>query len=154
MVWGCITGQGMGRLHQIEGIMCGPDYVQILNNHYLGTLKDLNIRRTGKLGAIFQQDNDPKHRCKVAEAWFQSKNVKCLPWPPSSPDMNIIEHVWDQLDALVCARNPLPRNKAELWAALQEEWSNFPQAALDTLFKSMPHRVAALLKAQGGHTKY
>jgi len=99
------------------------------------------------LGAIFQQDNDPKHRCKVAEAWFQSKNVKRLPWPPSSPDMNIIEHVWDQLDALVHARNPLPHNKAELWAALQEEWSNFPQAALDTLFKSMPHRVAALLKA-------
>src|SRR5216684_487837 len=38
MVWGCITGQGMGRLHRIKGIMCGPDYVQILNDHYLGTL--------------------------------------------------------------------------------------------------------------------
>ncbi len=38
MVWGCITGQGMGRLHRIEGIMCRPDYVQILNDHYLGTL--------------------------------------------------------------------------------------------------------------------
>ena len=67
MVWGCITRQGMGRLHQIEGIMCRPDYVQILNDHYLGTLKDLNLRRTGKLGVIFQQDNDPKHWCKVAE---------------------------------------------------------------------------------------
>jgi hypothetical protein len=27
MVWGCITGRGMGRLHRIEGIMRGPDYV-------------------------------------------------------------------------------------------------------------------------------
>ena len=27
MVWGCITGEGMGRLHQIEGIMNGPGYV-------------------------------------------------------------------------------------------------------------------------------
>jgi hypothetical protein len=30
MVWGCITGQGMGRLHRIEGIMNGPGYVEIL----------------------------------------------------------------------------------------------------------------------------
>jgi hypothetical protein len=95
MVWGYVIRQGMGRLHQIEGIMCGPDYIQILNDHYLRTLKDLNLRRTGKLGVIFQQDNDPKHQCKVAEVWFQKKNVKCLPWPPSSLDMNIIEHVWD-----------------------------------------------------------
>ena len=118
MVWGCITRQGMGRLHQINGIMCGPDYVQILNNHYLRTLKDLKLRQTGKLGIIFQQDNDPKHWCKVAEAWFQAKHITCLPWPPSSPDMNIIEHVWDQLDTLVCTWNPLPCNKEELWAAL------------------------------------
>jgi hypothetical protein len=96
---------------------------------------------------MFQQDNDLKHQCKVAKAWFQKKNVKCLPWPLSSPDMNIIEHVWDQLNTLVCARNPLPHNKEELWVALQEEWANFPQAALDTLFESMPCYVATLLKA-------
>jgi hypothetical protein len=90
----------------------------------------------------------------VAEAWFQKKNVKHLPWPPSSLDMNIIEHVWDQLDTLIYACNPLPHNKEELWVALQEEWANFSQAALDTLFESMPYHVAALLKAQGGHTKY
>ncbi len=80
MVQGCITRQGMGRLHQIKGIMCRPDYVQILNDHYLRTLKDLNLRRTRKLGVIFQQNNDLKHWCKVAKAWFQKKNVKCLPW--------------------------------------------------------------------------
>lgn len=154
MVWGMITAKGMGRLHRIEGIMCGPDYVQILDKQFLGTLRDLKLRRTGKEGLIFQQDNDPKHRCKVAEEWFRQKNVKWLPWAPSSLDMNIIEHVWDQLDALVRARNPLPTNKEQLWVALQEEWENFPKRALDTLYESMPRRVAALVKARGGHTKY
>ena len=147
MVWGCITGQGMGRLHHIEGIMCGPNYIEILDKDYHSTVKDLKLRWTGKEGVIVQQDNDPKHRSKVARAWFRKKNVKCLSWPPSSPDMNIIEHVWDQLNALICARYPLPHNKEELCIALQEEWDNFPQAALDKLFKSMPHHVAALLKA-------
>jgi hypothetical protein len=106
------------------------------------------------LGERTSLDNDPKHRSKVAEEWFRAKNVKRLPWAPSSPNMNIIEHVWDQLDALVCAHDPLPRNKEEMWVALQEEWANFPSAALDKLYESMPRRVAALLKARGGHTKY
>jgi len=68
--------------------------------------------------------------------------------------MSIIKHVWDQLDALVHARNTLPTNKEELWITLQEEWENFPHKALDTLYESMPRRVAALVKAQGGATKY
>ena len=58
------------------------------------------------------------------------------------------------MDALICARNPLPRNKEEMWAALQEEWENFPREALDKLFESMLHCVTTLLKAHGGHTKY
>jgi len=69
--------------------------------------------------------------------------------------MSIIKHVWDQLDALIHIHNPLPCNKDEMqWAALQEEWDNFPQEALDKLYESMPLHIATLVEAQGGHTKY
>ena len=74
-----ITTRGMGHIHWINGIMCGPDYVEILNKHFLGTLKDLKLRHMGKEDLIFQQDNNPKHWSKVAESWFLSKNVKRLP---------------------------------------------------------------------------
>ena len=154
MVWGMIMAKDMGCIHWIDGIMCGPNYVKILNKHFLGTLKDLKLRRTGKEGLIFQQDNNPKHQSKVAESWFLSKNVKWLPWPSSSLDMNIIEHMWDQLDTLVHAWKPLPTNKEQLWKAIQKEWRNFPKKALDTLYESMPCCITALLKAQGGCTKY
>ena len=154
MVWGCITGEGMGRLHQIEGIMNGPGYVDILHQSLLGTLKDWKLKKMGKDKVIFQQDNDPKHTLHIAGDWFQKRKVTVLPWPPSSPDMNIIEHVWDQLDHLIRAQNPLPRNKDEMWQALQEEWANFPKEALDKLYESMPRRVAALKEARGYHTKY
>ncbi|GLB39423.1 putative DDE superfamily endonuclease [Lyophyllum shimeji] len=154
MVWGCVTGEGMGRLHRIEGIMDGPGYVDILNKNLLGTIKDYKFKKTGKGKIIFQQDNDPKHTSRVAKDWFQKKKITVLPWAPSSPDMNIIEHVWDQIDRLIRARDPLPRNKDEMWAALQEEWYNFPKASLDKLYESMPRRVAALKAARGSHTKY
>lgn len=131
MVWGMITAKGMGHLHQIASIMCGPDYVEIIDKQFPGSLKGLKISHTGKKGLIFQQDKNPKHKSKVAQEWFASKNVKQLPWLPSSPDMNIIDHVWDQLDALVHACKPLLTNKEELWVALQKEWANFPQKALN-----------------------
>jgi DDE superfamily endonuclease len=154
MVWGCVTAEGMGRLHWINGIMKGVDYIEILNNHLLGTLRYRKLKKTGKTVIIFQQDNDPKHTSHVASDWFARKKVKKLAWPPSSPDMNIIEHVWHQLDRLVRACNLLPKNKEQLWEALQEEWAHFPKSSLDDLYESMPHRVEAPKKARGSHTKY
>jgi len=67
---------------------------------------------------------------------------------------SIIEHVWNQLDDLICARSPLPYNQDEMWAALQEEWVSFSKERLDDLFNSMLCHVTALVKARGGHTEY
>ena len=116
----------MGRLHQIEGIMQAPDYIKIIKDQFLRTLKDLKMCQTGNSGVIFQQDNDPKHTSKLARQWFQTYKVNQLLWLPSSPNMNIIEHVWDQLDRLICTWNPLQHNHGEMWEALREEWAAFP----------------------------
>jgi hypothetical protein len=151
MVWGCITPHGVGRLHRVTGRMDATQYVEILNKSFLGTLKDYGIKRKD---VYFQQDNDPKHTSKTAKLWFTTKKVDVLPWPASSPDMNIIEHVWDHLDRLVRAREVLPRNGDELWAALQEEWQGIDQGFITKLYESMPRRVEALRKAKGSHTKY
>ena len=134
--------------------MDGPAYVQILKEGLLGTLKDYGIKCTGKYGYIFQQDNDPKHTSRIASEFLAKKKIKKLPWPPSSPDMSIIEHVWDQIDRRVRARDHLPTNKDQLWEALQEEWMNFPMENLRTLYESMPRRIEALIKAKGQATKY
>lgn len=138
MVWGCITREGMGRLHHIEGIMDGPGYADILNKNLLGTLRDHKLKHIGKYKIIFQQDNDSKHQSHVAQGFFEDKKLALLPWPPSSPDMNIIEHIWDQLDSLIWAHIPLPCNKTKMWEALQEEWNNFPKTALNKLYESLP----------------
>jgi hypothetical protein len=151
MVWGCITAEGLGRICRVEGIMDAKLYTEILNDDVLGTLKDLGIK---KKDIYFQQDNDPKHNSRLARDWFAAKHVDKLDWPPNSPDMNIIEHVWHHLDKLVRTRDPLPSNLNELWLALQEEWTHIEMDYIEKLFESMPRRVEALIKARGGHTKY
>ena len=143
MVWGCISWKGPGRLHRVEGRMDAKQYIQILSESFLGSLGDYKVQP----GTIyFQQDNDPKHTSKLAKKWFQDKNIKLLPWPASSPDQNIIEHVWDHIDCKIHARERQPRNLDELWNFLQEEWANMDMQYIWKLYTSIPQRIMALYK--------
>ena len=65
-------------------------YTKILKDNILGTLKDLSIKEKD---VYFQQDNNLKHTSKMAQEWFRKNKLDVLDWAPSSPDMNIIEHV-------------------------------------------------------------
>ncbi|KAJ0060265.1 hypothetical protein NL108_006176, partial [Boleophthalmus pectinirostris] len=69
-----------------------------------------------------------------------------------SPDMNPIEHLWDNLDRRVCHRIPLPATVVDLRTALLEEWDTIPVAEINALITSMPRQVQVLLDANGGHT--
>ena len=151
MVWGCVTLRGFGRLHRVEGNMDRFQYVEILEQSLLGTLRDqgLSPRRV-----IFQQDNDPKHTSKHAKAFINKHFPRQLNWPPNSPDMNIIEHCWDELDCRIGRRQRRARNENELWEWLQEEWAKLGDEYRNKLYDGMPRRVAALKAVRGKHTKY
>ena len=151
MVWGCITRHGPGRLHRITGRLTGAQYVNILSESFLGTLRDYNLSTEE---AFLQQDNDPKHTCKMTRAWLEDNNITTLPWPACSPDQNIIEHVWNYIDQRVHSRTVLPPNLDELWDALREEWENMDMEFIVGLYESLPRRTAALVEAEGGYTKY
>ena len=41
-----------------------------------------------------------------------------------------------------------------MWDALQEEWGKIEQEYIDKLYQSMLERVAAVIEANGSHTRY
>lgn len=151
MVWGCITRWGTGRLVRVDGIMDRFQYVNILKQGLLGTLHDFDLDPNE---IYFQQDGDSKHTSEHAMSWFESKGIDVLPWSGNSPDINIIEPAWNHLDKQVRKRKPLPRNLDELWVALQEEWEKLDLKYIETLYDSIPRRLEAVKKAEGGYTKY
>ncbi|KAJ4443276.1 hypothetical protein ANN_04944 [Periplaneta americana] len=69
-----------------------------------------------------------------------------------SPDLNPIEHLWDELDLRLRSREMRPTSIVQLNAMLQEEWRFIPVDILQV--GSMPDRVAAVIATRGGTTRF
>ena len=151
MVWGCMTAHGVGYMCRIDGRMDGELYREIMEDHLFQTVDYYGMDRER---FVFWQDNDPKHTSRVAQGWFMENQVEVLDWPAQSPDLNPIEHLWWHLKKRLGTYPQDPKSILELWERVEAEWEKIPKEVCLDLIKSMPRRVAAVLKAKGGYTKY
>ncbi|XP_048241937.1 uncharacterized protein LOC125374714 [Haliotis rufescens] len=72
-------------------------------------------------GVLYQHDNARPHTARIVVDFLANNNVNVLPWPACSPDLSLIEHLWDVLDRRVRVRPHPPANRQELIQALQDE---------------------------------
>ena len=95
------------------------------------------------------------HRAQIIQEFWDTHD-ECLhmEWPAKSPDLNIIEHVWDILGRRVRCLDPPVITVRELAVALEEEWNRIPQADIQKLYKSCRSRCHACVENQGGPTRY
>jgi len=71
-----------------------------------------------------------------------------------SPDLNPIEHLWDELERNIRSRSEKPKNLNELESFLQESWLQISSEVYQKLISSMENRIKAVLKACGFPTRY
>ncbi|KAK3557036.1 hypothetical protein QTP70_024249 [Hemibagrus guttatus] len=88
--------------------------------------------------------------------WFDEHNneFEVLTWPPNSPNLNPIEHLWDVLNKQVRSMEASPHNLQDLKDLLLTFWCQIPHHTFRDLVESMPQRVRAVLAAKGGLTQY
>jgi hypothetical protein len=104
---------------------------------------------------ILQQDNARCHVSRLTMNHLRNINVRVLPWPANSPDMNCIENLWASLKRRIGDRRCGDSRQEVIEIAL-DIWHNdndFRELCLK-LIQSMPKRVQTLYKAHGSQTKY
>ncbi len=153
MVWGCIAGNTLGPLVVIpRDRRTGVDYRNlILEGPLIEFYKSMNDLDDGY---FIMEDGAPIHRSMAAREFRAEKNIKVLPWPAQSPDLNPIENVWHMLKSRINRRPRIPRNEIELTTALQEEWKLIPLDHLSNTVESMPERIKMVISKKGGHCSY
>jgi hypothetical protein len=103
---------------------------------------------------IFQEDNVPCHVSLRSTQWKQGNNINTLPWPPQSPDINIIENMWKVLKLRVQRRTNEIRNAGDLETVVRDIWSDLPLLYIRSLYSSLPRRIRCVLRTRGHITKY
>lgn len=153
---GWIHAGGVGTLTRTTGHMNADEYVHILHDHTLPSIRQTFgiIPQDVELVNILQ-DNIPIHTSVLVRQYLRSqRDVKFLPMPALSPDLNPIENIW----ARIFAKCPeqLPRSEEALWGFCQAKWELLGQnqQLFRNLADSMKRRMEAVLAADGGHTKY
>ena len=95
------------------------------------------------------------HRANTTRRWLATNQIRVFfdnRWPPNSPDMNPIEHLWPMVTRRLAGR--VFAGREALWDALVQAFGDISPVEVNALYESMPARLAALKVANGGHTRY
>lgn len=152
MVWAAISWYSVGPIVTLQGHITAKDYLNVLCDQVHPMVQTL----FPKGDAFYQDDKAPVHTARIVQDWFSQHEgeVSHLPWPPQSPDINIIEPLWSVLERNLRARYPPPSSLKELAIVLHEEWYKIPLQIIQDLYLSIPRRLQAVLQAKGYPTPY
>jgi transposase len=128
------------------------EYTEVLGDHLLREGQCL-FSVNGISCWTFQQDNDPSHNSAASIIKRNPRGASLLlHWPPNSPDLNPIENFWDwacrKVDEKGC--KTFEDYKQELISTLERP----PRGLLANLIKSMPKRLAEVIRLGGSRIHY
>ncbi len=92
--------------------------------------------------------NAPCHKAQIISDWFleHDNEFTLLKWPPQSPDLNPIEHLWDVVEQEIRIMDVQPTNLQQLRDAIMSIWTNISEECFQHLVESMPRRIKAVMK--------
>ena len=123
---------------------------EIIQNRVVQQLQEWNPDSD----SVFQQDNAPCHKSEGAMNDFRANNINVMDWPPASPDINPIENLWAIIKTRILKLKPT--SKKDIIAGFIQVWNRDDEMLniMQSLVRSMPRRVKALIDSKRSHTKY
>lgn len=152
-MWGWMSAAGPGELAFIPGRANGQTYLEVLQTIMVPTVRTV-YPQLDVPEFYFFQDNCPIHRARVVQEWLRGQpQIKTVPWPSRSPDLNPIENLWGLMVQRWDSR--AERTKEALVTHCEQVWDTFRGSNLcEVLARSMRSRCDAVIDAGGAATKY
>jgi hypothetical protein len=159
MVWACIFVDGRTDLVIMERDPAAPKGGYTARS-YIWALEEAFLHEY-EPGTPFQQDNAKTHMAKVVKSFMEEHRIWVIDWPPHSPDLNPIEHVWkmpkDRIFELYPELVWLKDNEIDIQRfkdMIKHAWRTLDQDTIRGIILSLPRRLTAVKKAKGWYTKY
>ncbi len=136
MVWGIFSWHTLGPLVLIAHCLNATAYLSIVADHVHPFMTTVYSSSDG----YFQQDNAPCHKAQIISDWFleHDNEFTLLIWPPHSPDLNPIEHLWDVVEREIRIMDVQPTNLQQLHDAIMSIWTKISEDCFQHLVESMP----------------
>ncbi|GFW69394.1 transposable element Tcb1 transposase [Trichonephila clavipes] len=148
MVWGSIGYHSRTPVVRIAGTLNSQRYIsEVLE---LVVLPYLQVLAT----AIFQQHNARPHVARIIQRFFVNHQIELFPWPARSPDLSPIENMLTMVVQRLTQITTPAATPDQLWQLGEAAWSDVPQEHIQSLFESMPRRVAVGISNNGVYSGY
>ena len=149
-IWGGISKRGATDLVIFTGILKKEFYVEtILRDTLLPYTKSVFPDGTYR----FQQDNDPKHKSRLAINFIEQNNINYWPTPAESPDLNPIENLWHELKNHLRVRVK-PKTKEELVDGIEHFWQNLNAEKCTEYINHLQKVMPVVLERNGKASGY
>lgn len=150
MIWAGIGFNGKTEIKFVPTYMNSEEYINLIDRQLIHDAQQICESQI-----IFQHDNTAAiHSSSNVKEYFSINNIENMDWPSKSPDLKIIEQCWGMLARAVYADNKQFDSIEELKICIQSEWAKLDQEYIRNLFRSLPDRMASVIEACGGSTKY
>ncbi|GFS92583.1 transposable element Tcb1 transposase [Trichonephila clavipes] len=101
-----------------------------------------------------KEDNARPHVPRIVQRFFVNHQIDLLPWQVRSLDLSPIENMWSMFAQRLTQFTHPAATPDQLWQRVEAAWSAVPQEHIQSLFESMPRRVAAVISNNGGYSGY